>query len=63
MREKHYLNITKEEKRTFLGRTRMLARKIPPVLMSFGVEEKNILLSECVGVGIAEGVRKREKPA
>jgi len=29
--------------------------------MCFGVEEKNILLSECVGVVIAEGVRKREK--
>jgi hypothetical protein len=62
MREKYYLNITKE-KRTFLGRPRMLARKDTPVLMSVGVEEKNILLSECVGVAIAEGVRKREKSA
>jgi hypothetical protein len=37
-------------------------KRYPPVLMSFGVEEKNIL-SECVGVVIAEEVREREKSA
>jgi hypothetical protein len=41
----------------------MLARKDTPVLMSFIDEEKNILLSECVGVIITGGVRKREKSA